>query len=190
MLSARGRHRNDTPPTRCPLCSRTGHFALKYHEFQITRREKKPNGYQRDGEHGGNGGGGRNDGGGGNSRGGKTAERAAIVEAEAVKITAREAVSRRKVARIPNPAIRSLFPPATSVYNPTKPRNAQTALPLQRRRPMPTPNMADCWVVSAPTLGLGCLSPQALTRLLPHVAPRARGTQMSTGYLTAVLPKI
>ena len=27
-LSARGHHRNDKPPTRCPLCSRTGHSAL------------------------------------------------------------------------------------------------------------------------------------------------------------------
>ena len=78
MLSARGHRLNDTPPTRCPLCSRTGHSALKCREFQITRREKKPNGYQRDGEHGGNGrggsngGGSRNDGGGGNGRGGES----------------------------------------------------------------------------------------------------------------------
>ena len=43
------------------------------------------------------------------------AEGAAIVEAEAVRITAGEAVSRRKVARIPNPAIRPLPPNATSV---------------------------------------------------------------------------
>ena len=64
MLSARGHRRNDTPPTRCTLCSRTGHSALKCREFQITRREKKPNRYQRDGEHGGNGGGGSNGGGG------------------------------------------------------------------------------------------------------------------------------
>ena len=75
MLSARGHRRNDTPPTRCPFCSRTGHSALKCREFQITGREKKPNGYQRDGEHGDNGGSGRNrggrrnGGGGGNSRG-------------------------------------------------------------------------------------------------------------------------
>ena len=27
MLSARGRRRNDAPPTRCLLCSRTGHSA-------------------------------------------------------------------------------------------------------------------------------------------------------------------
>ena len=45
MLSARGHRRNDTPPIRCPLLSRTGHSALKCREFQITRREKKPNGY-------------------------------------------------------------------------------------------------------------------------------------------------
>ena len=61
ILSARGHRRNDTPPIRCPLFSRKGHSALKCCEFQITRRrEKKPNGYQRDGDHGGNGGGGRN----------------------------------------------------------------------------------------------------------------------------------
>ena len=77
MLSARGHRRNDTPPTRCPLCSCTRHSALKCREFQITRREKKPNACQRDGEHGGNGGGGRNGGGsrngggGGNGRGGE-----------------------------------------------------------------------------------------------------------------------
>ena len=76
MLSARDHSHNDTPPTRCPLRSRTGHSALKCREFQITRREKKPNGYQRNGEHGGNGGdgsnggGSRNGGGGGNGRGG------------------------------------------------------------------------------------------------------------------------
>ena len=69
MLSTRNNRRNDNPPIRCPLCSRTGHSALQCREFQITRREKKPIGYQRDGEHGGNGEGGRNDGGGGNGRG-------------------------------------------------------------------------------------------------------------------------
>ena len=78
MLSARGHRRNDTSPTRCPLCSRTGHSALKCGEFQITRREKKLNEYQRDGEHGDNGGGGsngggsRNSGGGGNGQGGES----------------------------------------------------------------------------------------------------------------------
>ena len=78
MLSARGHRRNESPSTRCPLCSCTGHSALKCREFQITRREKKPNGYQRDGEHGGNGGGGsngggsRNGGGGENGRGGES----------------------------------------------------------------------------------------------------------------------
>ena len=70
MLSTRDHHRNDKPPIRCPLCSRTGPSALQCREFQTTRREKKPNGYQRDGKHGGNGGGGRNSGGGGNGRGG------------------------------------------------------------------------------------------------------------------------
>ena len=49
MLSARGHHRNDKPPIRCPLCSCTGHYsatlllsALQCREFQTTRREKKP----------------------------------------------------------------------------------------------------------------------------------------------------
>ena len=69
MLSTRGHRRNDKPPIRCPLCPRTGHSALQCREFQINRREKKPNGYQRDGEHCGNGG--RN-GGGGNGRGGES----------------------------------------------------------------------------------------------------------------------
>ena len=72
MLSARGHRRNDKPPIRCPLYSRTGHSALKCREFPITHREKKPNGYQRDGEHRGNGGGGRNGGGGGDGRGGES----------------------------------------------------------------------------------------------------------------------
>ena len=43
------------------------------------------------------------------------AEWAAIVAAEVVKIAAGEAVNRRKVARISNPAIRPLAPAATSV---------------------------------------------------------------------------
>ena len=125
MLSAHGHRRNDKPPIRCPLCSRTGHSTLQCREFQITRREKKPNGYQRDGEHGGNG---------GNGRGGKSGGVAALVEAEVVKIAAGAVVSKRKVARIPNPA-----------------------------RRLPTPNMEDFWVVCE-TLGLDCSSPQALAR--------------------------
>ena len=72
MLSARGHHRRDKPPVRCPLCSRTGHSALQCRELHITRLEKKPIRYQRDGEHGGNGGGGRNGGRGGNGRGGES----------------------------------------------------------------------------------------------------------------------
>ena len=70
MLSACGHPRNDKPPIRCPLCSRTVHSVLQCREFQITRREKKTNEYQRDKEHDGNGGGGGNDGGGGNGGGG------------------------------------------------------------------------------------------------------------------------
>ena len=71
MLSARGHRRNDKPLIRCPLCFRTGHPALQCCDFQITRRKKKPTGYQRDGEHG-NSGGSRNGRGGGNSRGGES----------------------------------------------------------------------------------------------------------------------
>ena len=72
MLSDRDHRRNDNPPIRCPLCSRTGHSALQCRGFQITRRENKPNEHQRDGEHGGDGRGGRNGGGGGNGRGGES----------------------------------------------------------------------------------------------------------------------
>ena len=77
--------------------------------FQVTRRETKPNGYQRDGEHGGKGGGGRNGKGDGNA-----AEGTAMVEAEVVKIAAGAAVSKIKVAKITNPAIRPLAPTAIS----------------------------------------------------------------------------
>ena len=64
MLSARGYRRNAKPPIRCPLCSCTGHYsAMRCREFQISRREKKPNEHQKDGEHGGNVGGGENTGG-------------------------------------------------------------------------------------------------------------------------------
>ena len=45
-------------------------------------------------------------------------------------------------------------------------------------------------VMSAQTLGLGRSSPQALARLWPHAAPCASGVKMSTGWQTAVLPKI
>ena len=120
----------------------------------------------------------------------KAAEWAAIVEAEAVKIAAGAAVSRRKVARIPNTAIKPLASTSTSVLNATKPRNAQNALPLHGRRQLPTLNMMDAWVVSAPTLGLSCSSPQALGRLWPHPAPRASGMKMSTGWQTVVPLKI
>ena len=115
MLSISGHRRNDKPPIRCPLCSRTGHSALQCHEFQITRREKKPNGYQRDGEHGSNGGGGRNGRGGGMAEAAKAAKKAATVEAEAVRVAVGAAVSQRKVAWISNPAMRPLAPTGTSV---------------------------------------------------------------------------
>ena len=45
----------------------------------------------------------------------KAAEWAAIVEAEAVKSAAGAVVSKTKVVRIPNPAIRPLAPTATYV---------------------------------------------------------------------------
>ena len=81
MLSGRGHRRNDKPLIQSPLCSRTGHSALKCREFQITHRERKPNEYHKDGEHGGNGGDGENGGGGGND-----GEGGATVEVDAVKI--------------------------------------------------------------------------------------------------------
>ena len=121
MLSAYDHRHNDTPPTRYPLCSRTGHPALKCREYQITRREKKTIGYQRDEEHGGNGGGGSNGGGSknggddGNGRGGKIGGVGGNRGGGGIKITAGETVSRIKVARIPNPVIRLLPPNATSV---------------------------------------------------------------------------
>ena len=116
MLSTRGHRRNDKPPIRCPLCFRTGHSVLQCREFQTTRREGRN----------------RTD-----TRGmknivataeaagmvevaemakeAKTAEWAATVEAEAVRVAAGAAVSQRKVAWISNPAIRPLAPTATSV---------------------------------------------------------------------------
>ena len=43
--------------------------------------------------------------------------------------------------------------------------------------------------MSAPTVGMGYSSLQALARLWPHTAPRASGMKMSTGWQTAMLPK-
>ena len=95
MLSARGHRHNDKPPVLRPLCLRTGHSALQCREFQITRHELKPNGYQRGGEHGGNGGGGENGGGGGNGSGGDGKQ--------------------KKSRKDSNPAIRPLAPTAIFV---------------------------------------------------------------------------
>ncbi|CAN0326139.1 unnamed protein product [Ascophyllum nodosum] len=90
MLSARGYRRNDKLPIRCPLCSRIGRSALQCREFQITRRDKKPNGYQRNGEPGGNGGGGENGGGGDdNRRGGGYKNRSGGGETGLLEIEAR-----------------------------------------------------------------------------------------------------
>ena len=195
MLSARG-HRRNAPPTGCPLRSRTGYSALKCRELQITRREKKSNGYQRDGEHGGNGGGdsngggSENGGGGGNGRGGESGGVGGNRGGAGSKNHSRGGGKQKKCSTDSESGDKTAPPNATSVQNSTEPRNAQTALPLQRRRPLPTPNLAYFWVVSAPTLGPGCSSSQALTRLWPHATPRARGMKMSTGWQTAALPKI
>ena len=64
VLYARGHRRNDKPPSDAPFPPAQDTL------FQVTRRETKPNGYQRDGEHGGKGGGGRNGKGDGNGGGG------------------------------------------------------------------------------------------------------------------------
>ena len=45
-------------------------------------------------------------------------------------------------------------------------------------------------VMSAQTLGLGRSSSQTFARFWLHAAPRASGMKMSTGWQTAVLPKI
>ena len=89
------------------------------------------------------------------------AEGAAIVEAEAVKNAAGAVVSKIKVARIQNLAIRPPALTAISASDPTKPRNAQT-------------------------LRLDCSSLQALARLWAHAAPRTSGMNMSTGWQAAV----
>ena len=107
----------------------------------------------------------------------KAAEWAATMEAEAVRVTAGRAVSQRKVAWISNPAIRPLAPTATSVWNPTKSRNAQTALPLQRRRPLPTPNSQHGGVLGSvrTNLGVGLLvATSARPALAARHAPRER----------------
>ena len=106
MLFARGHRSNDKPPIRCSLCSRTGHSAVQCRELQNNSREKKSNGYQRDGEYGGNGGGGRNGGGGVNGRGGKSGGVGSNRGGGGKKNAEGAAVSKRKVARIPNRAIR------------------------------------------------------------------------------------
>ena len=50
--------------------------------------------------------------------------------------------------------------------------------------------MAEAAKASAQTLELRRSSPQALARLRPHAASRASGMKISTGWQTAVLPKI
>ena len=170
MLSARGHRRNDTPPTRCSLCSRTGHSALKCRELQITRCEKKSNGYQRDGEHAG------------------TAEAAATVEAaetaevvEMVEVAKAaewaaivEEVSRRKVARIPNPAIRPL-PPCYFCLKPHRAsecpnRSASTTAPA-------TPNSQHGGYLGSVRTNLGSgllVATSARPALAARGAPRER----------------
>ena len=156
ILSVRGHRRNDKRTIRGPLCSRTGHSALQCHEFQIIRREQKPNGYRGDGKHGGNGGGDGNGGGGGGggNRGGGGGQNCSGGGGKQKK-SSKDSESDNRTAR-------------SDCYfcvESTKPRNAQTASPLQRRRRLPTPNMAEFRVMSAQSLWLGCLSPQALARL-------------------------
>ena len=115
MLSARGHRRNGKPPIRCPLCSRTGHSALHCRKFQITRREKKPTGYQRDGEHGGNGGGVGNDRDGGNARGGESGGVGGNRGSGGSKNRSGGGGKQKKKTIIPNPAVGPLALTATSV---------------------------------------------------------------------------
>ena len=161
MLSARGHRRDDTPPTRYPLCSRRGHSALKCLKFQIIRSEKKPNRYQRDGEHGGNGrggsngGGSRNGGGGGNGRGGESGGVGGNRGGSKQKKSSTYSESGDKTASL-------------ECYLCLE-RNAQTALPLQRRRPLPTPNHGRFSGSVRTSLGAGLL---AATRARPALAAR------------------
>ena len=120
----------------------------------------------------------------------KAAEWAAIVAAEAVINAAGAAVSKRKEARIES-SDKTSCPDRYFCLKPHKASECPNrSPPLQRRRTLPTLNMAVFGVVSAPTLGVVCSSPQALARLCPHAALRASGMKMSAGWQTAVLPII
>ena len=196
MLSARGHRRNDTPPIRCPLCSCTGHFALKCREFQITRREKKPNGYQRDGEHGGNGGdgrnggGSRNGGGGGNGRGGESGEVGGNRGCGSSKNHRRGGGKQKKSSTDSESGDKTASPECYFCLEPHRAlecpnRSASATAPA-------TPNSQHGGFLGSvrTNLGAGLLVATSAHRLWPHVAPRARGMEMSSGWHTAALPKI
>ena len=185
MLSTRGHHRNDTPSTRCLLCSRTGHSALKCREFQITHHEKKPNGYQRDGEHGGTGGSGRNGGcsssggGGGNGRGGESGGVGGNRGGGKKKKYSTDSESGDKTASL---ECYFCLEPHKAWECPNRSASATAPAP-------PNPQHGGFLGSVRTNLGLGCSPPQALSRLWLHAAHRARGIEMSTGWQTAVLPK-
>ena len=190
MLSTRGHRRNDKLPIRCPLCPRTGHAAFQCREFQITRREKKPNGHQRDGEHGGNGGGGRNGGVGRNGRGGESGGVGDNRGGAGSKSRGRGGGKPKKSSMDFESGDKTVCPDCYFCLESHKAsefpnRSVSTTAPA-------TPNVQHSGFLagSAPTLGLGCSSLQALARLWPHAAPRASGMKMSTGWQTALLPKI
>ena len=175
MLSACGHHRNDKPLIQCPLFSRTEHSALQCRKFQMTRREKKPVGYQRDGEHRGNGGDGENGGGGGNGagRGGNRGGGGSKIRSGGggkQKKSSKDPESGDKTAR-PDCYFCQEFHKASEQPN----RSASATAPATSNS-----QHGGFWIVFAQTLGLGCSSPQALARLSPHAAPRASGMKMST----------
>ena len=190
MLSARGHRRNDKHPIRCPLCSRTGHSALQCREFQITRREKKPNGYQRGGEHGGNGGGRRNGGGGGNGRGGKSGGVGGNHGGGGSKTLDGGGGKQKKSSKDSKFGDKTAYLDCYLCLEPHKAsecpnRSASATAPATSNS-----QHGGCLGSVLTNLGAGCSSPQALVRLWPHAAPRASGTKMSTRWQTAVLPKI
>ena len=150
---------------------------------QITRREKKPNGYQRDGEHGGNGGGGRNGGGGGNGRGGESDGVGGNRGGGGSKSRGGGGGKPKKSSMNFESGDKTACPDYCFCLQPHKAseypnRSASATAPA-------TVNSQHCGL-----LGLDCSSPQALARLWLHVAPRASGMKMSTGWQIAVLPKI
>ena len=190
MVSTRGHRRNDTTPIRCPLCSRTGHSTLKCREFQITRREKKPNGYQRDGEHSGNGGGGRNDRGGGNGRGGDSGGVGGDRGGRGSKNHSEGGVKQKKSSKDSESGNKTTCP---NCYVCLKPHEASECPNRSASATAPaTPNSPHGGFLGGfrTNLGAGLLVATSARPGLAARGARASDMKMSAGWQTAVLPKI